>query len=87
VPLLSPRLSGYWLRLVSRADRAIAAELIEGLTGDLLAEDEGWWCVDAGHARVPLDEAIRRALAASAETRPLSTLLAEWALQRLARRA
>jgi uncharacterized protein YbjT (DUF2867 family) len=87
VPLLSPRLSGYWLRLVSRADRAIAAELIEGLTGDLLAEDEGWWRVDTGHVRVPLDEAIRRALAASAAARPLSTLLAEWALQRLARPA
>lgn len=87
VPLLSPRLSGYWLRLISRADRAIAAELIEGLTGDLVAEGQGWWDVDRAHVRVPLDEAIRRALAASAAVRPLGSLLAEWALQRLARPA
>jgi uncharacterized protein YbjT (DUF2867 family) len=87
VPLLSPRLSGYWLRLVSGADQAIAAELIEGLTGDLVAEDQGWWRVDTAHARLPLDEAIRRALAASAGARPLGSLLAEWVVQRLARAA
>jgi uncharacterized protein YbjT (DUF2867 family) len=63
VPLLSPRLSSYWLRFVTRADLNIARELVEGLQSDLLASgDEFWELVD--HAeRVGFDEAALRTIA------------------------
>jgi uncharacterized protein YbjT (DUF2867 family) len=65
-PLVTPRLSSHWIRLVTRADHQLARELVEGLTSDLTATrplPRAW----AGLAPpLPLDEAIRRALAAEA---------------------
>lgn len=63
VPVLTPRLSSYWIRLVTRADGGLATELVEGLTSDILARPETVWRDAPGHRRVPLDEAIERALA------------------------
>ena len=37
VPVLTPRLSSYWLKLVTGADYQVARQLIEGLSHDLLA--------------------------------------------------
>ena len=87
VPFVTPRLSSYWLRLVTRANRHIADELVEGLTSDLYTEGEGFWRFMPEHERVPFDEAARRALAA--EARGLSPLSrsAEGVLQALSRRA
>lgn len=43
LPWLTPRLSALWLRLVTRADFALARELVFGLTEDLLPESERFW--------------------------------------------
>ncbi len=63
VPVLTPRLSAYWLRLVTRANYSIARELVLGLTGDVIARDRSAWQVLQHPDLVPLDEAIARALA------------------------
>lgn len=62
VPVITPRLSSYWIRLVTRADRHIAEELVEGLRSDLVASDEGFWKLMPDARRTPFDEAARRAL-------------------------
>ena len=35
VPVLSPRLSSYWIALVTRTNLALAKELVEGVKHDL----------------------------------------------------
>ncbi len=63
VPLLTPQLSSLWLKLVTRADFALARELVLGFRHDLLPRDDRFWQL-AGHTRImPFDEAARRALA------------------------
>jgi uncharacterized protein YbjT (DUF2867 family) len=56
VPLLSPRLSSYWVRWVSGADFSIARELVEGLRSDLVARGEPFWTLLPDHRLVPFDE-------------------------------
>jgi uncharacterized protein YbjT (DUF2867 family) len=64
VPLLTPRLSALWLRLITRTDFTLARELVMGLQEDLLPKDERFWQL-IGHTQlVPFDVAARRALAA-----------------------
>lgn len=63
LPVLSPRLSSYWIGLVTSADLALARELVEGLRSDLLPEDDGIWDLLPEHRRVSLNQAIERALA------------------------
>lgn len=61
VPLLSPRLSSYWLRFVTGCDMYLARELVEGLKTDLLAKDDSYW-ERIGHTDlVSFEEAARRA--------------------------
>lgn len=43
VPFLSVSLSSWWLKLVTRADFALARELVLGFTGDLLPADRRYW--------------------------------------------
>jgi uncharacterized protein YbjT (DUF2867 family) len=63
VPLLSPRLSAHWVRLVTRANWKVAQQLVLGLTGDLLARDDHYWG-EIGHpTRLGFEEAAHRALA------------------------
>jgi hypothetical protein len=62
VPFVSPHLSSHWIRLVTRADHRLAAELVAGLTSDLLATRAGFWAAAALPAPVSLEEAARRAL-------------------------
>lgn len=83
IPILSPGLSSWWLRLITRADFSIARELVHGLGHDLLAADDGVWRRLPDHARVPFDEAARRALAAEAETLRPRDRLFEGAVRRL----
>ncbi len=68
VPVVTPRLSSYWIRFVTRADHLIADELVEGLRSDILAPDEGFWKLVPGYARVPFDAAVSQALRAEAQT-------------------
>ena len=63
VPLLTPRLSALWLKLVTRADFALARELVLGLGEDLLPHDERYWQLIAHERLVSFDDAARRALA------------------------
>jgi uncharacterized protein YbjT (DUF2867 family) len=63
VPFVSPRLSSYWIRLVTSANRHIAEALVEGLRSDLLAEGESFWEHFADEPRTSFDEAARRAFA------------------------
>jgi uncharacterized protein YbjT (DUF2867 family) len=62
VPLVTPRLSSHWIRLVTRADYGVARELVEGLTSDLLASRPGFWEAARLAPPVRLEEAARRAL-------------------------
>jgi hypothetical protein len=63
IPVLSPRLSGAWLRLVTRADWSIARRLVDGLTEDLLMDPVGLYAICPDLPRTPFEEAARRALA------------------------
>jgi uncharacterized protein YbjT (DUF2867 family) len=85
VPVITPRLSSYWIALVTRADRKVARQLVEGLRTDLVAEDEGFWKLLPDHARVPFDEAARLALRTEADTVSLRGQLAEWLIHRVTR--
>ena len=62
IPLLTPQLSALWLKLVPRADFAVARELVLGLSEDLLPRDERFWQLIGHSELLPFDEAARRAL-------------------------
>jgi uncharacterized protein YbjT (DUF2867 family) len=64
VPLLTPRLSSLWVRFVTRAEWAVAREIVVGLTSDLLAHDARFWELIGHPRRLPFAEAARRALEA-----------------------
>ena len=70
VPVLTPRLSSYWLRLVTRADWSVARELVLGLERDVLARDGRYWTLIGHPSRLTFDEAARRALEAEGPNRP-----------------
>jgi uncharacterized protein YbjT (DUF2867 family) len=87
IPLVTPRLSSHWIRLVTRADHLLARELVEGLTGDLVATRPFPWA-EAGLAPpLPLEEAARRALADEAGEITGAGRLAERLSGLLSRRA
>ena len=73
VPVLTPSLSSHWIRLVTRADYSVARKLVDGLTGDLIAPDRGFWTEFPELQQTPFDEAVRRAFA-SEEREDLGTL-------------
>lgn len=85
-PLLRPRMTPLGIDLLTRADLAVARELVQGFTSDVLARDEGIWKKLPGHRRVPFDEAVKTALLEEAEMLPLASRLFERALRALARK-
>ena len=62
VPILTPRLSSYWIALVTRTSLAMAKELVEGVRSNLEPTGESLWS-RLDHQPIPIVEAIRRALA------------------------
>jgi len=72
VPILSPRLSSYWLKFVTGADYHVARELIDGLSSDLLASGRGFWSHLPGYPLVSFDDAVRRAMAEEEDASPPS---------------
>ena len=66
VPLLSPRLSSYWLRFVTRCDLFMARELVDGLKSDLLAKDDSFWERIDHTELISFEEAARDALEGTA---------------------
>ena len=63
VPVLSPRLSALWVRLVTRANWPVARELVVGLEHDLIARNADYWRL-IGHPKlISFDAAAAQALA------------------------
>ena len=87
VPVLTPRLSSYWLKLVTGADYQVARQLIEGLSHDLLASQPEFWALVPEHARLGFDEAALRALAAKAPRPGFKTAVVEAAVAKVSRAA
>lgn len=85
VPVVTPRLSSYWIRLVTRADKHIAEELVEGLRADLRVEDDAFWAQFPNHTRVPFERAARHALEEEEAQLTASARLAERGLRFLRR--
>jgi uncharacterized protein YbjT (DUF2867 family) len=67
VPVLTPRLSAAWLKLITRTDFALARELVMGLTSDLLPQGERYWELTGHPPRVPFDLAAARSLSGAGE--------------------
>lgn len=66
VPLLTPRLSALWLRLVTGADFSLARTLAVGLADDLLpaaGDEDRYWTLIGHTDLVPFDQAAILALA------------------------
>jgi uncharacterized protein YbjT (DUF2867 family) len=70
VPLLSPWLSSQWVRFVTRADWAVAREIVLGLEHDILARDDRYWTLIGHHRRLSFAEAAGLAVAAEADDPP-----------------
>ena len=84
VPFVTPRLSSYWIRLVTRTDPHVAAELVEGLRSDILADGKTIWETMPDFARTSFDDAVRTALIEEERALPEGTKLVEHALHRIA---
>ena len=73
VPVLTPRLSSYWLDLVTAVPAAVARPLIEGLRHDLVADDT------AIRILIPIQlTSFREAVARALETEHDQPLPARW---------
>ncbi|MBL8951191.1 MAG: NAD(P)H-binding protein [Myxococcaceae bacterium] len=84
VPFVTPRLSSYWIGLVTRADVEIARELVEGLTCDLVAREAPFWPVMGGHRPMAFDVAARIAFENEAHHLSLRSAALEWVIQHVA---
>jgi len=62
VPFLSPSLSSHWVRFVTRAEWAVAREIVVGLKTDLIARDDRFWSLIEHGERQNFDCAARTAL-------------------------
>jgi uncharacterized protein YbjT (DUF2867 family) len=87
VSFVSPRLSSYWIKWVTRADVRVARELVEGLTSDLVAHEPSYWGLMPGHTLMPFEEAARRALAEDTDDLSLSAIGVERMVRRIAPKA
>jgi uncharacterized protein YbjT (DUF2867 family) len=63
VPVLTPRLSSYWLRLVTSVPTNVARALVEGLEHDFIADDAELKAL-VRRPLMSLEEAVRAAMAA-----------------------
>jgi uncharacterized protein YbjT (DUF2867 family) len=61
VPLLTPRLSSYWLRLVTDVDLQTARALIDSMTNEVVAHDRRIEQL-TGHRAMSFEQAAERAL-------------------------
>lgn len=63
VPVLTPRLSSLWIGLVTPVDSGVARPLIEGLSTETVVSDPTGMELFGGVERVPLQAAMREAVA------------------------
>jgi len=82
VPLLTPTLSALWLGIVTRARLPVARELAEGLRSDIVPTEQSVWTALDG-PKIPLDDAIARALASEAPPQRPAARIVEWIAKRL----
>jgi uncharacterized protein YbjT (DUF2867 family) len=70
VPVLTPRLSSYWIGWVTSVELAVARELVHGLVSDLDPAGPSFWELGLPGVRrpIPLDRAIELALADEGES-------------------
>jgi uncharacterized protein YbjT (DUF2867 family) len=87
VPLISPKLSSHWIRLVTRADYSLSAELVEGLTSDLVARHPAFWREAGLPEPLEFNEAAQRALRDDAARLRLPSRILEWLAARFTRSA
>jgi uncharacterized protein YbjT (DUF2867 family) len=74
LPVLTPRLSSYWLKFVTAVPTNIARALIDGLEHDVIADDT------AIRQLIPLElRSFRESVAAALEAERNNTLCAHWA--------
>ncbi|HSM32017.1 MAG TPA: DUF2867 domain-containing protein [Woeseiaceae bacterium] len=74
LPVLTPRLSSYWLKLVTAVPTNIARALIDGLEHDVIADDE------AIRALIPLElKTFKESVAAALEAEKNNSVCAHWA--------
>ncbi|MDQ1241412.1 MAG: hypothetical protein QG550_663, partial [Pseudomonadota bacterium] len=73
VPVLTPRLSSYWLRLVTTVPVGVAQALVEGLEHDFVAHDHELRRL-VPRARLGLEDAIRAAIEADRQ----HAVIARW---------
>ncbi|MDB4987711.1 MAG: NAD-dependent epimerase [Myxococcaceae bacterium] len=83
LPLISPKLSSYWIRLVTRGDHHVTDELVEGLKTDILSPDVGFWKYVPEHTRKGFDDAVRAALDEEEASLSTGALLVEHAIERI----
>lgn len=62
VPVITPTLSSYWIALVTRADLALARELVQGLQSDLDPSGEVFWERLEGRQPTAFQTAVYQAL-------------------------
>lgn len=62
VPVLTPKLSSYWIALVTRANLTLARELVQGLQSDLDPSGEIFWDVLGDERPIEFQVSIERAL-------------------------
>jgi uncharacterized protein YbjT (DUF2867 family) len=68
VPFVTPKLSSYWIRLITRVDPHIAEELVEGLRSDIVHDGPGYWAHCPGHGLTSFDQAVVSALSGEARS-------------------
>lgn len=69
VPLLTPRLSSYWIRLVSGVKPEMIGELVRGLSSDLDPSSPTLWSLLPPHERLTVEQSALRALDEEREQR------------------
>jgi len=62
VPVVTPWLSSWWIKLVTGADFAVARHLVHGLTDDLGEDGPGYWAHMPDHQPLDFEAAARLAL-------------------------
>ena len=62
VPVITPTLSSYWIALVTRADLALARELVQGLQSDLDPSGALFWKELEDEQPTPFQVAVYQAL-------------------------
>jgi uncharacterized protein YbjT (DUF2867 family) len=82
VPVITPKLSSYWIRMVTRGNHHVTDELVEGLRSDIVAPDDGYWKLCPEHERQSFDAAARKALLDEEEGLSTGAILMEHAIDR-----